>query len=365
MSGTVIIDPCSEREVTKALMGGGLVTLQSSGLAVAPGPSASTRAAILMADLLAGEAVAQYQFAETKSDIAALLLPGLKTVFADVYGAYPAFWTDVTTVVPSDKDTESYGWLGAVPGMQEFIDERQIKDLATYSYAIKNKTWESTIAVDRTALEDDLTGQLAMRVRQMAEAAKTHLDVIIFGLLASGFTALCYDGAAMFASHTSGKPGATFTQDNHGTDALGVGGLQSAITVMQRFMDDAARPMGIQPDTLVVPPELAWTAWTLMNSAFYPDPVVASNQQLGANPLRGMLKVVSCPYLTNHDNWFLLDTKRVIKAVILQMRKDFEFDALEMNTETGFLRDKYYYGVRARYNVGFGEWRCAFGSHVS
>lgn len=365
MSGTLIINPASEREITKALMGGGLVTLQSSGLAAPPRLSPGHRAAIVMADLLAGEAVAQFQFAETKSDIAALLLPGLKTVFADVYGAYPAFWTDVTTVVPSDKDTEHYGWLGAVPGMQEFTDERQIRDLASYSYAIKNKTWESTIAVDRAALEDDLTGQLAMRVRQMAEAAKTHLDVIIFGLLATGFTALCYDGAAMFGTHSSGAPGATFNQMNTHTEALGVQALQDAITAMQRFRDDAGRPMGIQPDTLVVPPELAWEAWTLMNSAFYPDPILAANQQLGANPLRGLLKVVSCPYLTNATNWFLLDTKRVIKAIILQMRKEFEFDALEMNTETGFLRDKYYYGVRARYNVGFGEWRCAFGAQVS
>lgn len=304
-------------------------------------------------------------FAETKSDIQALLLPGLKTVFADVYGKYPAFWTDVTTVVPSDKDTEHYGWLGAVPGLNEFKDERQIQDLSTYTYAIQNKTWESTIAVDRAALEDDLTGQLAMRVRQMAEAAKTHLDVIIFGLLASGFAASGYDGVPFFGTHQSGVGAVTFPQANYHAEALGVGGLQDAITAMQRFKDDAGRPMGIQPDTLVVPPELAWEAWTLMNSAFYPDPVAAANQNLGANPLRGMMRVVSCPYLTNPTNWFILDSKRVVKSVILQMRKDFEFDALEMNTETGFLRDKYYYGVRARYNVGFGEWRCAFGAHVS
>jgi phage major head subunit gpT-like protein len=102
-----------------------------------------------------------------------------------------------------------------------------------------------------------------------------------------------------------------------------------------------------------------------MNSAFFPDPVSSANQQLGANPLKGIMKVVSVPYLANATNWFIMDTKRVIKALLLQMRKEFEFDALEMNTETGFLRDKYYYGVRARYNVGFGEWRCCFGAHVS
>lgn len=305
-------------------------------------------------------------FAETKSDIQALLLPGLKTVFGEVYQSCPAFWTDITTVVPSTKDTEQYGWLGATPGMNQFIDERRVADMATYSYAIQNKTWESTIAVDRTAVEDDLTGQLALRVRQMAEAAKTHLDSIVFSLLASGFSTACYDGANFFGTHTSGAPGATFTQSNKLTaEALTGAAIQDGITLMQRFLDDSGRPMGITPDTLVVPPELQWEAWTLMNSTFHADPVSDSNQNLGANPLRGTLKVTSVPYLTDTDDWFLVDTRRVVKAIILQMRKEFEFDALEVNSETGFLRDKFYYGVRARYNVGFGEWRCAVGASNS
>ena len=58
----------------------------------------------------------------------------------------------------------------------------------------------------------------------------------------------------------------------------------------------------------------------------------------------------------------MLDTKRVVKGVVLQMRKPFEFEALEQNSETGFMRDVYHYGVRARYNAGYGDWRAAFGS---
>ena len=112
-------------------------------------------------------------------------------------------------------------------------------------------------------------------------------------------------------------------------------------------------------------PNCTWEAQTLLNSAFYPDPVTTANQQLGANPLRGMLTLVTTPYLANTTNWFLLDTKRIVRAIVLQMRKDFEFDALEMHTENGFLRDQYLYGVRARYNAGFGDWRAAFGAQVS
>ena len=52
----------------------------------------------------------------------------------------------IATRIESDKDTEEYAWLGALPGVREFLDERQAQDMTAYSYAIKNKTWESTIS---------------------------------------------------------------------------------------------------------------------------------------------------------------------------------------------------------------------------
>jgi phage major head subunit gpT-like protein len=42
-----------------------------------------------------------------------------------------------------------------------------------------------------------------------------------------------------------------------------------------------------------------------------------------------------------------------------------EFAALEGTSENGFMRDQYVYGVRARYNVGFGLWQTAYGSQVA
>lgn len=231
-----------------------------------------------------------------------------------------------------------------------------MSDFREYDYFIKNKTWESTVSIDRAAMEDDQYGQIAMRVRQMAATASTHLDAITYGLLGAGFTSLCYDGQPFFGTHEQGR-----IQSNAGGGELSAYSLQEAITAMMRFLDDKGRPMGVMPDTLVVPPELYWEASKLLTSAYSPDPVTQAAQDLSANPLRGMLTLVTSPFLDSPSNWYLLDTKRVVKAIILQMRKDFEFSALEQSSETGFMRDVYYYGVRARYNVGFGDWRAAYG----
>ena len=208
-----------------------------------------------------------------KSDIPKLLTAGLKTQFFQTFGATPALWDRVATLIKSDKDTEEYAWLGALPGVREFLDERQAQDMAPYAYAIKNKTWESTIAVDRAALEDDLYGQIALRIKQMAAVSKQHLDIIVFGLLGAGFTAPGYDGVPFFGTHavSSVAPGKG-TQSNKGTDALSAASLQAAITAMARFVDDQGKPAGVTPDLLVVPPELFWEASVLLEFVAVPGP---------------------------------------------------------------------------------------------
>lgn len=291
-----------------------------------------------------------------KSDIPALLTAGLKTAFFQTFGETASQWDRVATTVPSTHDTESYAWLGALPGVREFVDERQPGEVKAYQYAIQNRTWESTISVDRTALEDDQYGQIALRVRQMARVARQHLDAIVFGLLGTGFTAHGYDGVPFFGTHEQGR-----LQSNAGGGALSAASLQEAITAMMRFTDDTGRPAGVMPSVLVVPPELYWEATQLLTSAYFPDPVTQAAQDLSANPLRGMLTLLTTPFLSNPSDWFLVDTRRLVRAIVLQMRKEFEFSALEGSSENGFLRDQYLYGVRARYNVGFGDWRAAYG----
>ena len=293
-----------------------------------------------------------------KSDIGPLLRAGLKTQFFQTFDATPAQWDKVATLIKSDKDSEEYAWLGALPGVREFLDERQAQDMTPYSYAIKNKTWESTISVDRTALEDDLYGQIPLRIKQMAMSAKQHLDILTFGMLGQGFTQNGYDGVPFFGTHNQGG-----AQSNRGADALSATSLQGAVTAMMRFTDDQGKPAGVMPDLLVVSPECYWEARVLLESTYFPDPVETASQVLAMNPLMGSLKLLTSQYLVSPADWFVLDTKRVVKALVLQMRKDFEFTALD-DEENAFMRDKLHYGVRARYNCGFGDWRGAYGAQV-
>jgi len=297
-----------------------------------------------------------------KSDIPKLLEAGLRTVFFEAYEAAPSDWQRVSTVVPSEHDTEKYAWLGSTPKVREFKDERIPAGLYQHDYTIKNKTWEASIAVDRSALEDDEYGQIKLRIQELAQEVKRHQDEVVFALLKDGFSTLCYDGQYYFdTDHSEGESG---TQSNKGTTALSATSLQAAFTAMMKNKDDRGKVMGIIPDTLVVPPDLKWTATELLESVYAPD-VVSGKTDTRRNVLSGVVELIVSPYLTDSNDWLLLCARRIVKPVIFQSRIPVEFAALESNSENGFMRDQFVYGVRARYNVGYGLWQLAYGSQVA
>ena len=298
----------------------------------------------------------------TRSDAPNLLEDGLKTVFFEALDSTKGDYERIATIVPSESDQETYPWLGAVPSMREFTDERMPLGLLEHHYSILNKTWESSIAVERTAIEDDKYGQIKLRVQSLAREAKRHVDELVFTLLQNGFSTVCYDGQYFFdTDHSEGESG---TQSNKGTSPLDASALQAAITAIMKFKDDRGKFIGALPDLLVVPPDLQWTAMELLESTYWPEEG-STTQRMASNVLKGKLDLLVSPHLTDTNNWFVLATCGVIKPVILQSRTPVEFAALEADSESGFMRDEYIYGVRARYNAGYGLWQMAYGSQVS
>jgi phage major head subunit gpT-like protein len=304
-----------------------------------------------------------------RSDIPKLLTAGIKTAFFEAMESMePAQYERVASIISSTGEVETYAWLGRTPQMREFKGERQPAGMAEYSYAITNKTWESSISVERAALEDERYGQIRTRINSLAERVRFHRDKLVFELLQNGFATTCYDGQYFFDNgHIEGNSG---TQSNLGSAALDAASLKAGITAMMKFVDDKGEPLGIIPDTLVVPPDLQWTAKELTTSPIVVVNVGDGTAGSGAiaatdynNVLRGSLDVIVSPYLTDTTDWYLLCTRRVVKPIIFQERVPVEFASLEEESESGFMRDEYVYGVRARYNVGYGPWQYAYGSH--
>jgi len=291
-----------------------------------------------------------------------LLTKGLRSELFNRFDGTPVYFQDLSTRVPSSSDSETYKWLGTVPQMREWGTGRLARGRRTESYSVENLKYEATIEVDRDEIAADQTGQIRLRVAELAQRAATHKDYLLGQLLANGDSIgfYGYDGVPFFsASHGSGASG---TQDN----TLGVdvttptaptveefkGALRSAVARMLAFKDDQGEPMPVGATGLVcvVPQGLYFTALEAINAT-----VIGGT----SNVLEGVARVISFPWLTNGAKWYLLKTDGVVRPFIFQDREPVEFGALTETSDEGFSCEKYLFGVRARYRMTYGYWQFA------
>ena len=280
-----------------------------------------------------------------------LLTRGLRSEFFNRLEKTPVHYTELATRIPSTSDSETYRWLGTVPKMRQWGTGRVAKGLRTESYSLE---------VDRDEIADDQTGQIRVRIGELAQRAATHKDYLIAQLLnnggSAGFTS--YDGATFFSNgHQSGDSG---TQNNDLTALAGdadnptvdefKAALKQAIATMMSFKDDQGEPSLIGAAGLVclVPPTMFYTVLEAINAT------VINNT---TNVMSGAATVISLPWLSDLSAWYLLKTDGVVRPFIFQDRESIEFTALTESSEEGFKREKFLYGVRARYRMAYGYWQ--------
>lgn len=127
------------------------------------------------------------------------LFIGFKANFQGGLNTAQSLYQQLATVVPSSTGTEEYGWLGQMPNMREWIGERAVHGIESHGYSLKNKSFETTISVPKTAIEDDTFGTYAPLMAEMGRAAAAHPDELTFGLLKDGATVQCYDKKPFFS----------------------------------------------------------------------------------------------------------------------------------------------------------------------
>ncbi|RJP59038.1 MAG: hypothetical protein C4549_02825 [Deltaproteobacteria bacterium] len=138
------------------------------------------------------------------------------TIFKNAFDSVAAMYTLIAMTVPSTGRSVDYKWLGEFPQMKEWLGDRVVKDLSAFSYTITNKSFESTIGVDRDDIDDDQIGVYTPMIQGLAQAAKEHPDILVWALLAAGFTTLCYDGQ-YFIDEDHPVNGASVSNDGGGS----------------------------------------------------------------------------------------------------------------------------------------------------
>lgn len=291
---------------------------------------------------------------------------GLRSEFFQRFAGTTTYWQDLCTRVQSNTAEEKYRFLGSLPQLREMVDGRRPQGLLAESYDGKNLKYEATIEVDRDEIDDDQTGQIRMRVNELAEAAATHKDFLVEALLNHGedVDALGYDGLPFFSdSHVSGDSGTQsnkLTSEAAAADAMPTvaefrAALSGAIAAMVAFKDDRGNPIRIPPNPagfrVVVPPAMMFTAFEALGLPLAPS----DSNPVANNILRNAGTVITYPGITG-TRFFLLKTDAAVRPFIFQDRSPVEFRAVAEGSAEEFKREKYLYGVRARYAFLYARW---------
>lgn len=282
------------------------------------------------------------------------LYQSVKTTFKDAYDNTPSVLDKLATTVVSGTREEQYAWLGRFPKMREWIGERVIDNLSAYGFVIKNRDWEATVEVDRNDIEDDAYGVYSPMFKAMGESARLHPDVLLFELIAGGFTGKCYDEQFYFDTDHPRESGGV--QSNKDTAALSADSYAAARAQMMALVDDKGKTLNIIPDLLVVPPQLERTALELLRATLLDGG--------GSNVYAGTAEPLVVPALAgNPTAWYLFDTKKFVKPFVFQRRKEPNFVSLDKpDDENVFMKKKFIYGVDSRDNAGYGLWQLGYAS---
>ena len=262
----------------------------------------------------------------------------------------------IASKLPSDTDKNSYNWFGITPPMSEWKDKRRLRGLRPFNYELTNKDWESTLDVARNAILDDKMGMIAPRIRSLAGAYYRAVIREVFSYLDGGTTYTAYDSTAFFADTRT--IGASANIDNllagdySASETEIRAGINAAKEAMQNFQDDWGEPLNLTPDTIVCSPYMEM----LILQALKPG--VSGVQR----PEAALIKqVIATPWIDlNKYDWYVLCTTEELKPVLLQDRQAPQFTSLDkQDDQDAFMAKTFYYGVDARFVVGFGDPRTA------
>lgn len=274
----------------------------------------------------------------------------------------PTVYPRICMEVPSTTLTETYNWLGTVPVMREWVDQRQLGGLYPFNYSLSNKHYETSIEVDRDTFEDDRIGQIAPRIAQLGQEVPRFIDYTAVTALVNGAVAgnTCYDGVVFYsASHLTGVNAVQTNLCSYSgidTPAHVQTDFTAAKAQMRNFKDPMGRQMNVLADLVLCSPAAEQAFRMLLTAAMIPAQAVAAPM---TNIFVGQADLAVNPYVTA-TTWHLLCTSMPVKPLIFQNRKPPEFAAVnDPNSPYVFQNRRFQYGVDARFVIGYGYWECA------
>lgn len=277
---------------------------------------------------------------------------GYNTAFNKSFEETETTYQRIATEVPSSTSANDYKWLGQFPGMREWIGEREVQNIAGYSYVLENKHFEETIAVPRDAVEDDQYGVYTPMFSRLGQTVKSHPDELVYECAKKGFEELCYDGKPFFSDEHRVGYGKV---SNMSEMPLSMKSYIQGRTAIMNMKGDNGKSLKLVPDLLVVAPNNEEMGRKILKAEFDGGT---------SNVYKDTAELLVVPDLADFPNmWMLLCTRGFLKPFLFQKRKEIKLVSFMKETdESVFRRNQFEWGADGCSNAGYSFWQMAYGS---
>jgi phage major head subunit gpT-like protein len=286
-----------------------------------------------------------------------------------------AAWVNpLSMLFQSNQESETYNWLGQSPVMREWIGGRLAKGLRANGITIANKKFEATLEIPADWMRRDKTGQIMLRINEMARRANAHWASLLTTLIINGESYDCYDGAYFFdTDHNEGDSGnqsndVGFTVRNSTeypsttskpSDRDMQDAILTGIEAIMGFVDDQKQPMneGAKNFTVMIPLPFMHAAGGALGATVISG---TANRLAAVGNLGGFnVNIEINPRLTWTTKLAVFRTDGDTAPFIRQEEQALQMQAIAEGSELEFTDDVHQYGIRAMRNVGYGYWQKA------
>lgn len=308
----------------------------------------------------------------TRDNFPQSLKTDLKIAYQEGRDAFTgAEYRELIQVVPTTSSAKVEVFYGNKGKLQRFRGERQPKVFNEYKQTLTLDKWELTTTAKREVLDDDQSGGLLRRkVQDFGNAVERSLKEETERFLRDGVSVLCFDGTPFFNqahvyTDSSGVTrGTAWSNWNFGPSQLDATTLQLSEAHFADLKGDDDEILGMRLTHVAVKRGSLnhKAARELSNSQF----TVEANT-FKDNIFAGSFGIIPLDYGFASNEWVALDLSqsdmKPIKVLSHSVSAGFdnlEYTQLLEDSDTGFWRDEFAFGVYGRFDWNPGDPRTAY-----
>lgn len=285
----------------------------------------------------------------------------------------------------STQETETYKFLGNSPKFKEWIGGRAASHPKVDGFTIRNKLWEQTLEFPIDDLRRDKTGQIMVRIGELAQAGASFWEDLLTTLINNGTSGTAYDAVAFFgtthpvAESTTGSTTAknTLTSSELGTLNVGTATaptpdeaakiIQGLVGYFHTFKNDQGHLLNSNARSFTL---MAGTAdvWAPFSTAISQQYLTSGS----SNPVSGLksmgynFDIVLNPNLTSAtDCVYIFRNDGKLKPFILQEETAPTVTVIGAGSEEEFKNRRHLFGTERIGNAGYGLWQFALKATMS